>query len=463
MPYHGDASYEDMLRPRLATTGVRVHGPVEPDRVPGLLASLDLLVVPSIWAENSPIVIREALASRVPVVASRIGGIPETVVDGVNGRLFRAGDVEDLARVLREIVERPASLERLRAGITAVRDLSEEVVELRRMLVEVRPTAHGHAAPGRSSDTSAQGDLAAIVLNYRQPDETLLAVHSLLASNRAPDRIVVIDNDPAGRCRAMLEELPSAALSSIAYQAMDRNVGFPAGVNAGVRLAREGGARRVLLVNSDAVLRPDCLPELVRVMDARGAGIVAPTVVSRSAPGVVATAGITYDRRSGRMRHPEHGRPHRPSHDDGRPVDAVSGCVMLIEAAVFDRIGGLDEPYFFGFEDIDFCLRARAAGIGVLVASGATAYHEGGQSLGALSADRFYYAARNHLRLARSAGASGGAAARFWRPGHVVLLNVAHAARARGGTVFGRVAAVSRGVSDHWRGRYGRWRSSSWN
>lgn len=461
VPYHGDASYEDVLRPRLATAGVRVHGPVEHHRVPDVLRSLDLLVVPSIWAENSPLVIREALASRVPVVASRIGGIPETVVDGVNGRLFRAGDVEDLAHVLREIVEQPASLEQLRAGIAAPSDLSEEVAELRRVLEELRTAARRQVVAAKASAAPAQVALTAIVLNYRRPDETLLGVKSLLASDCPPDGIVVIDNDPDGRCRAMLHELPTARRASISYRAMDRNVGFPAGVNAGVRLAREGGARRVLLVNSDVVLRPDCLTELVRVMDARGAGIVAPTVLCRSAPGTVGTAGISYDRRSGRMRHPEHGRRHRPAHDDGRPVDAVSGCVMLIEADVFDRIGTLDEAYFFGFEDIDFCLRARDAGIDVLVASGAVAYHEGGQSIGAASVDRFYYAARNHLRLARSSGAGAGGAARFWRPGHVALLNVAHAMRSRGGSMAARLGAVARGARDYWRGKYGHSRSSS--
>ena len=69
-----------------ATTGV--SGSMAACRTNGFpkcFASIDVLVVPSIWPETSPIVIREALAAGVPVVASRIGGIPETVVDGVNG------------------------------------------------------------------------------------------------------------------------------------------------------------------------------------------------------------------------------------------------------------------------------------------------------------------------------------------------------------------------------------------
>lgn len=66
--------------------------------------------------------------------------------------------------------------------------------------------------------------------------------------------------------------------------------------------------------------------------------------------------------------------------NDARTVDAVSGCLMLIARRVFERIGALDERYFFGFEDLDVCLRARAAGITTVV-SPARAYHGRAQSL----------------------------------------------------------------------------------
>ena len=72
-------------------------GAIPLDAIPETLVSFDLLVVPSIWEENSPLVIREAFAAGVPVVASRIGGIPEMVADGVGGLLFEPGDADDLA------------------------------------------------------------------------------------------------------------------------------------------------------------------------------------------------------------------------------------------------------------------------------------------------------------------------------------------------------------------------------
>ncbi len=46
-------------------------------------------------------------------------------------------------------------------------------------------------------------------------------------------------------------------------------------------------------------------------------------------------------------------------------VDAVSGCVMLVRREVFETIGLLPDDYFFSFEDIEFCQRARRAGFDV--------------------------------------------------------------------------------------------------
>ncbi|MCZ8109179.1 MAG: glycosyltransferase, partial [Burkholderiales bacterium] len=57
----------------------------------------DWIIVPSIWWENSPVVIQEALAIGKPVLCSRIGGMAEKVEDGVTGAYFEAGSASDLA------------------------------------------------------------------------------------------------------------------------------------------------------------------------------------------------------------------------------------------------------------------------------------------------------------------------------------------------------------------------------
>jgi len=93
-------------------------------------AGLDVLVVPSVWYENSPNVILEAFAARTPVVVSDLGGMAELVQHGVNGLRFKMGDAEDLARQLQHIVDQPVLLESMRKGIKPVKTVQEEMAEL---------------------------------------------------------------------------------------------------------------------------------------------------------------------------------------------------------------------------------------------------------------------------------------------------------------------------------------------
>jgi glycosyltransferase involved in cell wall biosynthesis len=82
-----------------------------------VLAELDVVVIPSIWPETGPLVLFEAYAAGVPVVASRLGGPAELIRDGVDGRLFAPGDATALAKIISEFSRNPSSLEKLREGI----------------------------------------------------------------------------------------------------------------------------------------------------------------------------------------------------------------------------------------------------------------------------------------------------------------------------------------------------------
>jgi len=75
--------------------------------VPPILAAADVVVLPS-FSEGMPLVVLEALALARPVVASRVGGIPEVVEDGVTGLLVEPGDPEELAVAIERLVKDPA-------------------------------------------------------------------------------------------------------------------------------------------------------------------------------------------------------------------------------------------------------------------------------------------------------------------------------------------------------------------
>ena len=79
------------------------------DIVRDVFDAVDAIVVPSIWLENAPLVIFEALQARVPVVTADVGGMSELVADGINGVLFRHRDVSSLADALRRVLADPAA------------------------------------------------------------------------------------------------------------------------------------------------------------------------------------------------------------------------------------------------------------------------------------------------------------------------------------------------------------------
>ncbi len=92
------------------------------------------LVVPSLYEETFSVVSAEAMSHGVPVLAARIGAIPDTVLDGVTGAFFTPGDVDDLAREMRRLWDDPALCRRLgEAGRHRVATEFDEASHLRQL------------------------------------------------------------------------------------------------------------------------------------------------------------------------------------------------------------------------------------------------------------------------------------------------------------------------------------------
>lgn len=129
-PVTATPEYLALLRARIGsdTDGIVIGASL--DR-PGLVAALretDVLVVPSRWYENSPNVILEAFAAGVPVITADHGGMAEMVRDGVDGLLFRPGDVASLAATLRRLALDSDLLVQLRSGVRRPYGLDEEMI-----------------------------------------------------------------------------------------------------------------------------------------------------------------------------------------------------------------------------------------------------------------------------------------------------------------------------------------------
>jgi glycosyltransferase involved in cell wall biosynthesis len=92
----GDGPLRDSLKRQYPQAHIEFTGQLPSDRVLSAVQRARFLVMPSIWYENNPYSIIEALCTGTPVLGARIGGIPELIDAGRNGDLFTPGDVHDL-------------------------------------------------------------------------------------------------------------------------------------------------------------------------------------------------------------------------------------------------------------------------------------------------------------------------------------------------------------------------------
>lgn len=117
---YGDVAPTDAYRTGVRETAGRARVPIEfagtfaPIEMGRVLRSLDALVVPSVWMECAPLVLCGAASAGTLALVSRVDGLLEPVVEGLNASAFTAGDSGDLAALLVEIAKDPARVARAR-------------------------------------------------------------------------------------------------------------------------------------------------------------------------------------------------------------------------------------------------------------------------------------------------------------------------------------------------------------
>ena len=185
------------------------------------------------------------------------------------------------------------------------------------------------------------------------------------------------------------------------------NVGFGAGINAGVARARDLGCARVLALNPDATIDPDSVRVLLDASRADPRALLGPRIVRSD--------GTTWF--SGAVLDPENGttRRARPDELDGDRTWQTGAC-FLATIAMWDVVGGFDDDYFMYWEDLDLSWRWREAGGSVLLCADATAVHDAGgtQSGAGKSSLYVYFNCRNRLLFARKRFSSRHGR-RWWR------------------------------------------------
>ena len=114
--------------------GIHFEGSFKRPELPRVLQNMDVLVVPSAWPEVAGLVVQEAFAARIPVLASNMGGLPEFVRPGEGGLLFEVHDHTGVQQALREVFDGgPGCLAAMKAATPPVRTAADEQVHLESM------------------------------------------------------------------------------------------------------------------------------------------------------------------------------------------------------------------------------------------------------------------------------------------------------------------------------------------
>lgn len=115
---------------RIKNSKIKLYGVVSGQAKNNMLARIDVLVVPSVWFENSPLTIHEAFMFGKPVITSNIGGMAELVQDGVNGLHFKVGDIDDLRNKIQFLIAHPEDISKMSAQTPHIKSIEENAIEL---------------------------------------------------------------------------------------------------------------------------------------------------------------------------------------------------------------------------------------------------------------------------------------------------------------------------------------------
>lgn len=194
-----------------------------------------------------------------------------------------------------------------------------------------------------------------VVLSRDRPD-LFAECRARVAAQGVPFRGWLVDNGTDG---TTADDATKAGWEVISP---GRNTGFAEGNNLAIA---EGSGERVLLLNNDAFLHDGALAALVG-----HSGITAS--VNVNGDGRVNFAGGGF--RRGLPAH--RGRNSTPGVWSCGPSEWVTFACVLIDRSVLDEVGPLDEGYWYGFEDVDFCVRASAVGVTPWVCADAVVTHD---------------------------------------------------------------------------------------
>jgi glycosyltransferase involved in cell wall biosynthesis len=345
---------------------VNYHGPYKIKDLPAVLAKTDIAVVPS-RSESYSFVVRECLQAGVPVIASRVGGIPEVVKDGENGSLFTPNDYKDLADKLRLFIRNPEQIAAFRKNIQPMRSIAEDAGQLENIYRETAPVKSKPRELKVSSEIINERLFSIIIVTYNSSSTIRTCLDSVLQHTPGAE-VIVVDNASADETQSVLTEYGGCITKILNTE----NKGFSFACNQGIRMSK---GEYVILLNPDTVVTP-MWAEHMRAHFKPGVGAVGPlsNYVAALQKHVMycreaVPEDITIDDLAKKLYDWNSGQ--------GIRTKLLVGFCMAFPRSVLNEAGLLDENLILGNDDLDISWRLRQLGYKLIIATDAFVYHKG--------------------------------------------------------------------------------------
>jgi len=240
-----------------------------------------------------------------------------------------------------------------------------------------------------------------VILNWNGLADTRECLSSLRSADYPKNRIVVVDN---GSREDEVSALAAEFVDFIEIIGLSENRGFAGGANAGIRRALEIGTDYVLLLNNDTIVDPTFLSGLIEgVRDVTDLAAANPKTLFYGEPRTIYSTGGSVSLWRGVARQIGRGESDVGQYDKRAHRDYADGVCMLIPTSAIRKVGLLDEEYFAYWEETDWCLRARDAGLRCYYIPNSRVWHKAERSQSPDAKFHYLYR-RNALLFVRKRG-----------------------------------------------------------
>jgi len=216
----------------------------------------------------------------------------------------------------------------------------------------------------------------AVSLNWNGFSLTVPCIDSLKKSIIPFKRIIVLDQastDDSGEKLQLLYENDT----QVHIVRNEKNYGFSAGINIGIKKALDMGAEMVFIVNNDTIVDKDCIQHLHKVLLSDPlAGAAGPAIMYYSNPEKIWQAGGFFNKLKMGTSVPAKGKMLSEISKSINKVSYLTGCALLIPIETFNKVGFFDPSYFLYSDDVDYGLRIKSAGMNMYFVPVAKVWHK---------------------------------------------------------------------------------------